>query len=80
MTARALPRPRTLVRIVPATMGVDASLPGAAELAFEPLLVDPAMWVGRRDVVPEDLTAQRVTHRAASARNSLETAWRRMLA
>ena len=44
VTARALPRPRTLVRIVPATMGVDASLLGAAELAFEPLLADPAMW------------------------------------
>jgi predicted NBD/HSP70 family sugar kinase len=54
---RALPGPRTLVRIVPATLGVDASLLGAAELAFEPLLADPAVWVGRRDAVPELLTA-----------------------
>ena len=71
MTARALPRPRTLVRIVPATMGVDASLLGAAELAFEPLLADPAMWVGRRDAVPELLTAQREPQRA----DRRETVW-----
>ena len=39
---RALPAPRALVRVVPATLGVDAPLVGAAELAFEPLLADPA--------------------------------------
>jgi hypothetical protein len=61
-------------------MGVDASLLGAAELAFEPLLADPAMWVWRRDAVPDLLNAQRAARRAESARNSLESAWRRMLA
>lgn len=45
---RALKGPRRLVRIVPAGLGVDAPLLGAAELAFEPLLVDPAMWLGPR--------------------------------
>jgi predicted NBD/HSP70 family sugar kinase len=46
---RALPAPRGLVRIVPATFGVDAPLLGAAELAFEPLLIDPAVWTASRD-------------------------------
>ena len=32
---------RELVEVVPATLGVDAPLLGAAELAFEPLLEDP---------------------------------------
>jgi predicted NBD/HSP70 family sugar kinase len=50
---RALPAPRELVRIVPASLGVDAPLLGAAELAFEPLLADPAAWLGARGVVPE---------------------------
>jgi predicted NBD/HSP70 family sugar kinase len=45
---RALPAPRALVRVVPATLGVDAPLLGAAEMAFEPLLADPAMWIGPR--------------------------------
>ena len=45
---RALPAPRALVRVVPATLGVDAPLLGAAELAFEPLLADPALWLGPR--------------------------------
>jgi predicted NBD/HSP70 family sugar kinase len=39
---RALPASRPLVRVVPASLGADASLLGAAELAFEPLLSDPA--------------------------------------
>ena len=39
---RALPGSRALVRVVPARLGVDAPLLGAAELAFEPLLADPA--------------------------------------
>jgi predicted NBD/HSP70 family sugar kinase len=47
---RALPAPRKLVRIVPATLGIDAPLLGAAELAFEPLLSDPAAWMPSRDV------------------------------
>jgi len=46
---RTLPAPRALVRVVPATLGVDAPLLGAAELAFEPLLADPAAWIGSRE-------------------------------
>ena len=41
-------RPVRSCRVVPATLGVDAPLVGAAELAFEPLLADPAAWFGRR--------------------------------
>jgi predicted NBD/HSP70 family sugar kinase len=44
-----LPAPRRLVRVVPASLGANAPLLGAAELAFEPLLADPAAWVGPRD-------------------------------
>jgi predicted NBD/HSP70 family sugar kinase len=40
----ALLAPRGLVRVVPASLGVDATLVGAAELAFEPFLADPAQW------------------------------------
>ena len=48
---RALAAPRSLVDIVPARLGVDAPLLGAAELAFEPILDDPANWLQaeRRD-------------------------------
>jgi predicted NBD/HSP70 family sugar kinase len=42
---RALAAPRRLVRVVPAMLGVDAPLLGAAELAFEPLIGDPAGWL-----------------------------------
>ena len=42
---RALPAPGELVRIAPATLGLDAPLLGAAELAFEPLLADPSRWL-----------------------------------
>jgi predicted NBD/HSP70 family sugar kinase len=42
---RALAAPRALVRVVPAMLGVDAPLLGAAELAFEPLIADPAGWL-----------------------------------
>ncbi len=48
LTRHSLPGPRSLVRIVPASLGVDAPLLGAAELAFEPLLVDPVAWLGAR--------------------------------
>ncbi len=41
---RALAAPRERVRLLPAVVGADAPLIGAAELAFEPLLVDPAAW------------------------------------
>jgi predicted NBD/HSP70 family sugar kinase len=47
----ALRAPRRLVRVVPATLGIDAPLLGAAELAFERLLADPASWVGPRDLL-----------------------------
>jgi predicted NBD/HSP70 family sugar kinase len=53
---RALAAPRALVRIVPATLGVDAPLLGAAELAFEPLLSDPARWL-----VPRRTTVERAS-------------------
>lgn len=41
----ALPAPRQVVRVVPATLGLDAPMLGAAELAFEPFLADPAQWL-----------------------------------
>ena len=40
-------RPRRLVRVVPGTLGAEAPLIGAAELAFEPVLADPARWLAR---------------------------------
>ncbi len=45
---RALPASRGMVEVLPATLGVDAPLLGAAELAFEPLLADPAGWMRGR--------------------------------
>jgi predicted NBD/HSP70 family sugar kinase len=54
---RTLPASRALVRIVPATLGVDASLRGAAELAFDPFLADPAGWLRPRTAVVELATA-----------------------
>lgn len=47
---RALPAPRRLLRVVPGSLGAEAPLLGAAELAFEPLLADPAVWMRARDV------------------------------
>jgi predicted NBD/HSP70 family sugar kinase len=44
----ALPAAREIVRLAPAALGVNAPLIGAAELAFEPLLAEPAAWL-RRD-------------------------------
>ena len=38
----ALSAARELVRVVPGALGVDAPIIGAAELAFEPMLADPA--------------------------------------
>jgi predicted NBD/HSP70 family sugar kinase len=49
LVRRSLPAPRAMVRVVPATLGVDAPLVGAAELALEPLLADPAVYFGPRD-------------------------------
>jgi hypothetical protein len=48
---RALPAPRALIRIAPAALGEDAPLIGAAELAFEPFLADPAIWLGPRELL-----------------------------
>lgn len=45
---RVLAAPRRLVRVVPGSLGAEAPLRGAAELAFEPLLADPAMWMRPR--------------------------------
>jgi predicted NBD/HSP70 family sugar kinase len=39
---------RDAVHVVPASLGADAPLLGAAELAFEPLLSDPAGWLVAR--------------------------------
>ncbi len=44
----ALDAPRRLVDVVPAELGEDAGLLGAAELAFEPFLSDPATWLKPR--------------------------------
>ncbi len=55
--ARALLASRQLVTVVPASLGVDAPLLGAAELAFEPLLVDPVAWIGPRTGLPQLATA-----------------------
>jgi predicted NBD/HSP70 family sugar kinase len=45
---RVLRATRQIVRVQPTTLGVDAPLLGAAELAFEPLLADPAAWLRPR--------------------------------
>ena len=39
--------PRRLVRVVAGSLGAEAPLVGAAELALEPVLGDPALWLGR---------------------------------
>jgi predicted NBD/HSP70 family sugar kinase len=44
---RALPAPRRLARVVAGSLGAEAPLIGAAELAFEPVLSDPARRLGR---------------------------------
>jgi predicted NBD/HSP70 family sugar kinase len=47
----ALAAPRSLVHIEPAALGAEAPLYGAAELAFEPFLADPANWLGPRELL-----------------------------
>lgn len=42
LNRHALPPSRELVRVVPGALGLNAPIIGAAELAFEPMLVDPA--------------------------------------
>jgi predicted NBD/HSP70 family sugar kinase len=44
----ALRASRSLVRVVPASLGIEAPLVGAAEMAFDPLLSDPAAFFGSR--------------------------------
>ncbi len=44
----ALAAPREHVQVVPAALGSDAPLLGAAELGFEALLADPAAWFERQ--------------------------------
>jgi predicted NBD/HSP70 family sugar kinase len=47
----ALRGPRGLVRLTPAALATDAPLFGAAELALEPFLADPAVWLGPRELL-----------------------------
>jgi predicted NBD/HSP70 family sugar kinase len=44
----ALSGPRRVVRVAPAALGIDALITGAAELALEPYVADPAGWLGPR--------------------------------
>jgi len=53
----ALRAPRRLVSLVPSALGNDAALIGAAELAFEPLLADPARWLRPREALLERASA-----------------------
>jgi predicted NBD/HSP70 family sugar kinase len=45
---RVLRASRRIVRVVTTSLGADAPVLGAAELAFEPLLADPAAWLRPR--------------------------------
>jgi predicted NBD/HSP70 family sugar kinase len=45
----SLAAPRRNVRVVAGSLGAEAPLLGAAELALEPLLADPASWLQMRD-------------------------------
>lgn len=47
---RALPSARAQVRVVPSSIGADAVLLGAAELAFEALLTDPLGTLALRSI------------------------------
>ncbi len=49
IATRTLSPARRDLRVVPAALGIDAPLLGAAEHAFEPLLADPATWVSPQD-------------------------------
>lgn len=44
LTRRSMGAPRDLVRVVPATLGADTLVIGAAELAFAPVLADPGRY------------------------------------
>ncbi len=54
---RVLRASRQMVRVMPASLGLDAPLLGAAELAFEPLLNDPAAWLRPRNALAALATA-----------------------
>jgi predicted NBD/HSP70 family sugar kinase len=54
---RVLRAARQMVRVMPASLGLDAPLLGAAELAFEPLLNDPAAWLRPRNALAALATA-----------------------
>ncbi len=73
LSRRVLPAPGGLVRIVPATLGVDAPLRGAAELAFEPLLADPAAWFTARDSVVHSASAWHGASRTVGAHDGRPT-------
>lgn len=47
LSRRTVGGPRDVPRIVPTRLGADAALIGAAELALEPILADPARWFHR---------------------------------
>jgi predicted NBD/HSP70 family sugar kinase len=51
LSDRSLLASRELVRVVPGRLGVDAPILGAAELAFEELLADPAARIRPRSLV-----------------------------
>ena len=57
MALRTLPAPLAMVRVVPAHLGDDAPLLGAAEIALEAVLVNPAARLGSREEVAELATA-----------------------
>ena len=85
LAAHSLPAPRAQVTVVPAALGIDAPLVGASELAFEPLLADPAAWfdaAGPGPITsrvpdrwpapnPADRDARRCTPRPADERGCL---------
>jgi predicted NBD/HSP70 family sugar kinase len=50
LAARSLPASGDVVRVVPGLLGADAPILGAAELAFEELLADPAARVRPRSL------------------------------
>jgi len=54
---RVLRASRHLVRVMPATLGVESPLVGSAELAFEPLLDDPSAWLRDHGTTTELATA-----------------------
>jgi predicted NBD/HSP70 family sugar kinase len=54
---RVMRAARQSVRVVPASLGIDAPLIGASELAFEPLLNDPSVWLRHHETMSGSATA-----------------------